>query len=431
MGKANRERRRAQQIKRRRVRKSREASGRVKPRHTASDLPLDEIVDLALFRAAHRGCGEADAHGERSVLVHDLVSGFSLPGGRELVAGRLRDVVVTDLTQLRRVGWRADDLVKVVRRKAGATACAMVAGMLPRMDGSADSWRLDEADGPSSRARVLDAASPNWASELLATLDAVAVLEHLPELPDLGVPAGRAEPQSADEERVLARIRALLAKAESSEYPEEADAFTAKAQKLVTQHCIDRALLEGSADAPSRHAIEARRVWLDDPYLQAKGMLLAEVAAANRCRAVLSTALGFSTIVGDRTDLDAAELLFTSLLVQATKRITALGRAPDGSRARRPSFRRSFFVSYAGRIGARLREANSVVTAEAEQSLGSRLLPVLARREDEVDETVRRLFGQLANIDCAPTDLAGWVAGAAAADLADLAIQETLFEAAS
>jgi hypothetical protein len=170
---------------------------------------------------------------------------------------------------------------------------------------------------------------------------------------------------------------------------------------------------------------------LEDPYLQAKAMLLGEVAVANRCRAVVSPKLGFSTIVGHGAELDATELLFTSLLVQATKRITALGHATNDSRARRPSFRRSFFVSYAGRIGARLQEANSAATAEAEKALGSRLLPVLAQRRDAVEDTVNRLFGRLDHIDYSPTDLAGWAAGAAAADQADLGIQETLFGAAS
>jgi hypothetical protein len=42
------------------------------------------------------------------------------------------------------------------------------------------------------------------------------------------------------------------------------------------------------------------------------------VATANRCRVVWHRNLGLRTVMGFRTDLDAVELLFTSLLVQAT-----------------------------------------------------------------------------------------------------------------
>ena len=77
------------------------------------------------------------------------------------------------------------------------------------------------------------------------------------------------------------------------------------------------------------HEVEARRVWLEDPYLEAKALLLANVASANRCRAVVDPRIGFSTLVGHPEDLDATDLLFTSLLVQATRRITALGKRSD------------------------------------------------------------------------------------------------------
>ena len=37
---------------------------------------------------------------------------------------------------------------------------------------------------------------------------------------------------------MLERVRALLAKAESTTFPEEADALTAKAQQLMTRHAL-------------------------------------------------------------------------------------------------------------------------------------------------------------------------------------------------
>ena len=48
------------------------------------------------------------------------------------------------------------------------------------------------------------------------------------------------------------------------------------------------------------------------------------MAQANRCRVVWSKDLGLVTVIGFPADLDAVELLFTSLLVQAN---TAMLRA--------------------------------------------------------------------------------------------------------
>jgi hypothetical protein len=42
------------------------------------------------------------------------------------------------------------------------------------------------------------------------------------------------------DQRMLDRVRALLAKAESTDFPQEADAFTARAQELMARHRIDR-----------------------------------------------------------------------------------------------------------------------------------------------------------------------------------------------
>ncbi|MFD0595252.1 DUF2786 domain-containing protein [Catellatospora coxensis] len=48
------------------------------------------------------------------------------------------------------------------------------------------------------------------------------------------------------DQRMLDRIRALLAKAESTGFPEEAEAFTAKAQQLMARHSIDHALIDAA-----------------------------------------------------------------------------------------------------------------------------------------------------------------------------------------
>jgi hypothetical protein len=83
-------------------------------------------------------------------------------------------------------------------------------------------------------------------------------------------------------------------------------------------------------------------------------------------------------------------------------------------------------VAYAGRIGSRLREASEAATVVADEALGDRFLPVLARREEELETAVEALFGELKNLKFSFADAAGWVAGTVAADHAELGVHKKL-----
>src|SRR5438477_7598250 len=79
---------------------------------------------------------------------------------------------------------------------------------------------------------------------------------------------------------LLQKVRALLAKAEATPFEAEAEAFTAKAQELMARYRIDRVLLEAKGRQP-RAEPERRQVTIEDPYAEAKALLLARIAAAN------------------------------------------------------------------------------------------------------------------------------------------------------
>src|SRR5439155_7533472 len=169
------------------------------------------------------------------------------------------------------------------------------------------------------------------------------VLRFVPSVPPLPKLRSAERPPRPVDGRMLERVRALLAKAESTTFPEEAEALSAKAQELMACHAIDRALLEAAA-SDSTPGASGRRIVIDDPYARPKSLLLAEVADANRCKAVWSPDFGWSTVFGADDDLDIVELLFTSLLCQATAAMTAAGSSaegPLGRRARTKSFRQS------------------------------------------------------------------------------------------
>ena len=239
--------------------------------------------------------------------------------------------------------------------------------------------------------------------------------------------AGTAVPA---DERMLGRIRALLAKAEATEFAEEAEALSARAQELMAKYSIDHALLaaeSGQAETPG-----GRRIAVDNPYEAPKATLLQTVAQANRCRVVWSKDVGLVTVIGFPADLDAVELLFTSLLVQAnTAMLRAGGKQDAYGRSRTRAFRTSFLVSYAIRIGERLSEAAEHAEREAvaEQhddagrGSGTDLVPFLAARHQAVDDAMAEMFAAAKltrSRSVRVTDEEGWTSGRAAADLASL-----------
>ncbi|MDD9371669.1 MAG: DUF2786 domain-containing protein, partial [Acidimicrobiales bacterium] len=224
--------------------------------------------------------------------------------------------------------------------------------------------------------------------------------------------------------RVLHKVTSLLAKAESTNFPSEAEALTAKAQELMTRHAIDRAHVEARhGTAPQ---VGGRRVGIDDPYAGARYLLLSAVADANRCRAVWTRQWWFSTVFGDEGDLDAVELLYTSLLVQATRAMVAeprpTGRSASGTTR---SFRQSFLVAFARRIGERLAEAAEAVTAD-EATRSTALVPLFAARREAADAALAAAFPDLRTTRMSARSAAGWQAGVRAADRAQLDVQRSV-----
>ncbi|MCC3772120.1 DUF2786 domain-containing protein, partial [Streptomyces sp. UNOC14_S4] len=314
-------------------------------------------------------------------------------------------------------GWQPADLVRLARRDltaaearftvdavaaearryAPGTLGARWAAQLKELDARVPGDAFPEGtflDGFAARERLSRFETVACA---LGALRFVAVLPRIGAAGPLPGAAGRRPADApAVAPRMLARIRALLAKAESTQFAEEAEALSAKAQELMARHSLDEALLAAHATGPA-DGPGACRLGVEGPYESAKALLLDAVAEANHCRAVWSGDFGFSTVVGFEADLELVELMYTSLLVQAT---TAMRRAGDDHHARGRSrrtrdFRESFLIAYAARIRERLTAAaEGVVATEAASASASasEVLPVLAARDVAVGETTTRLF---------------------------------------
>lgn len=373
-------------------------------------MSTSSTVDRA-FRAALYETGDTALDTGASLLAADPVADAELTRrGEEFVA-----------TAWRR-GWQPADLVRIVRRELDDAHVRLVSELI-----LGQAPREDRSRGPRWASQLARLGEPAADSAprgdrfryATAVLELYRLLLRLPALEPLDETAAPGPSDRRPESRMLGRIRALLAKAEATGFPDEAEALSAKAQELMARHSVDEALL--AAREPSAETPGACRIGVEPPYEQAKAVLLDAVAGANRCRAVWNEPLGFSTVVGFASDLEAVELLYTSLLVQATTAMTGAEAAQRaGGRKRTKTFRQSFLAAYAHRVGTRL-------TAAAETRVSDDLLPVLASRAVAVADRADRLFPETTTTRLRGVhDAAGWEQGSRAADDAQVGTRPRL-----
>jgi hypothetical protein len=219
---------------------------------------------------------------------------------------------------------------------------------------------------------------------------------------------------------VLEKVRALLAKAESTEFVAEAEALTAKAQELMTRYRIEQAMLDAAGTGP-RSRPTMMKITIADPYSDPKSLLLSAVARANGCTAVWQKFFRTASVFGFADDLAAVDALFTSLLVQSAVALHRAGpQRDDLGRSRTARFRRSFLIAFAVRVGERLREAVDATVEEMAGSTGTALVPILERRVAEVEAVANDAFPNTRRMTTRASDGDGWRAGTACADAADL-----------
>lgn len=377
---------------------------------------LDELLRLVVWSA------QVEPH--HAALVEELAA--LADGGAPVAATAMRQLDEA-IAGLWASGWTPVDVVQLTRRRL-TEAHASLVGAAIVSDGQR---RHRSGHPPHTRwqaqldvvaARTRTGRAPAGGPEVRLLVALLSLLAHLPALPPTMPGPGEvsSDPSTAAlDQRMLGRVRALLAKAESTEFQEEAEALTAKAQELIARHAIAEALLHTPDDVgdPS-----LRRIPVDNPYPDAKAMLLSVVAEANRCRAVHTPDLGWVTLFGYDGDLDAVELIAASLLAQATSAVARQGgrRGRDGRSTTR-SFRRSFLFGFAARIGERLHAASDA-QVQATGSAQPRLLPVLAARDDRLDAALNAAFPDAELRRTSISNATGWSAGQAAAEIADLGV---------
>ena len=361
----------------------------------------------------------------------EVVRSLDLLDRDDLVDSALVRAAAPHLGSIWERGWSPLDVVHVVQHRFHRTLAGVMADIVladdrlesPHRPGA---WDDELAELRARRRRK--APTRDEFGKLLDRFEMVRVVVGLPRIvPVVDPPSawGTAparpvhRPAAGVEPRMLDRIRALLAKAESTTFDAEADSFMAKAQELMARYAIDHAMIEAGASPQGLAAgVRARRVHIDDPYAPQKAQLLGVVASTNGAKVVWHDDFGSATVMGFDVELDLTELTFTSLLVQMTRSMAAAGG--PGSRTRSPAFRRAFMLSFAVRIGERLDEAVHIARDEAGETYGAALVPVQEARDAAVRERAAEWFPRTTPMRSRSVDAGGWHAGRLAADLAHI-----------
>ena len=198
-----------------------------------------------------------------------------------------------------------------------------------------------------------------------------------------------------DAAALLARVRKLLAKAEADGVtPAEAQALTAKAAELMAKYGIDRALL--AAQRPETDQPADRKLDIDNPWARVQAHLLCGLASALRCQCVILPRPGPGTrihIFGFASDIERADVLYTSLLVQMWQGLAG-AQVPEWSRSPR-AWRRSWLLGFVSAVVSRVRAAEYQATSAAtspRSAAGERAALVLADRRQVIQRNIEHAY---------------------------------------
>lgn len=233
----------------------------------------------------------------------------------------------------------------------------------------------------------------------------------------------------SDATKWLDRVRGLLAKAESTTHPAEAEALREKAMTLIAKYGIDEAML--GRDDPRLRRVGDVTIEAHAPFAQEKALLWNAVTRPLGVRTVQRTEwreggarrasradrqVLFLHAFGRAGDLERAQLLYTSLLMQQATEFAKVDPVSwTGFGQDKAAYRRSWLAAYAVRVRQRLEDLVSSAVRAAGQ--GAEL--VLVTRDEEITDAVREKYP---NTRTRKRQLsgAGWEAGAEAGDRARL-----------
>lgn len=184
------------------------------------------------------------------------------------------------------------------------------------------------------------------------------------------------------------KIAKLLAKAERTDNPHEAQTFTEAAERLMIKWGIEAAELEAGGTVGAEEIVQVIRT-ARGSYKQALLTLATTTCNGMGGLNVLQSKRGneiYVYIIGHKSDVERAEMLLNSLELQALSAMKTWWKsAPERHwLTSMESFkaRRQFIISFGYEVGRRLQALRTEVVAEAQA--GTAL--VLSDRKERVDE---------------------------------------------
>ena len=195
------------------------------------------------------------------------------------------------------------------------------------------------------------------------------------------------------DDKMLARIAALLRQAEGTDNAHEAEAFMAAAQRLATATSIDLAVARSAGSMEP-----ATRTKAQDPVQRTitignagtKGLrtyvqLFAVIAAANDVKVDVASNSTFVYAYGFVEDIDASHALYASLVMQMVR----ASESYLGSGKHRPTptitARLNFQLAFGARIGQRLARARDEATREVQTKSTAHPGTAIALRNKEIE----------------------------------------------
>jgi hypothetical protein len=170
-----------------------------------------------------------------------------------------------------------------------------------------------------------------------------------------------------EQEKMLERARALLAKAESTEFPDEAELLSAKAAEILSKFQIDAALLAAKADMSERPVDKV--VYFEDPYAKQHMYLYFHILKAFGGDGIVISHPRRNSrvkvhgiqlhVFAMAADLQVVDVLYTSLYHQG---VTQANHVPKYEHAR--TYKVSFWWGFTSRIYNRLTEVHNEAVAE-------------------------------------------------------------------
>lgn len=213
--------------------------------------------------------------------------------------------------------------------------------------------------------------------------------------------------ETAAQERLNSMIRkveGLLKKAQRTENSEEADAFFAKAQEMMTKHGIEEAMLAlGKEEVPAEEVIHSDMPINRSGFFNSMVILARACGDANGCQVLVKLPASWRTeagvrFIGFESDITKAKMLYTALLAHCVRErknvpqyVRDIEMVKKGYIGR---WRRDFSEGYGNRIWTRLMEIKRAEERAADVASGGSLLPALVDRAQLVKDYAASMSGK-------------------------------------